>query len=148
MNLLLHGIGKASGNERIEVRDALAEVPGRRATLVLANPPFGRRSGFTSVDDAGRVTREDNAYNRPDFWKNTTNEQLNFVQHIFTLLDTDGRAAVVLPDNVLFEEVRARRSVGGCSSSATSTRCCGSRPGSSTRAGSRPTCCSSTSGRP
>ncbi len=113
MNLLLHGIGKASGNERIEVRDALAEMPSRRATLVLANPPFGRKSGFTSVDDAGRVVRDDNTYNRTDFWKATTNKQLNFIQHIFTLLATDGRAAVVLPDNVLFEggageEIRRR----------------------------------------
>ncbi len=113
MNLLLHGIGRASGPERIEVRDALAEQPTRRASLVLANPPSGRRSGFTSVDDAGRVVLDDNAYNRTDFWKSTTNKQLNFVQHIVTLLDTDGRAAVVLPDNVLFEggageEIRRR----------------------------------------
>ena len=113
MNLLLHGIGHPSGKERIEVRDALAEEPRKRATLVLANPPFGRKSGFTTLDDDGRVVRDDVAYNRTDFWKRTTNKQLNFVQHIFTLLDVDGRAAVVVPDNVLFEggageEIRRR----------------------------------------
>jgi type I restriction enzyme M protein len=113
MNLLLHGIGQASGNEKIEVRDALAEVPATRATLVLANPPFGRKSGFTTVDEAGRITREDDSYARNDFWKTTTNKQLNFVQHIYTLLDVPGRAAVVIPDNVLFEggageEIRRR----------------------------------------
>lgn len=103
MNLLLHGIGQASGNEKIEVRDALAEVPTKRATLVLANPPFGRKSGFTSVDEAGRVSRDDDSYARTDFWRTTTNKQLNFLQHIYTLLEVGGRAAVVLPDNVLFE---------------------------------------------
>ncbi len=113
MNLLLHGIGRANGPERITVRDALAEQPKRRATLVLANPPFGRRSGLTSVDENGRVVRDDVAYDRTDFWKSTTNKQLNFVQHIYTLLERDGRAAVGVPDNVLFEggageEVRRR----------------------------------------
>lgn len=57
MNLLLHGIGRASGAERGEVRDALADVPKERASLVLANPPFGRKSGFTSLD-AGRPRRQ------------------------------------------------------------------------------------------
>ena len=103
MNLLLHGIGKANGPELIEVRDALAEPPRRYASLVLANPPFGRRSGFTSVDEYGRVTREDAHYDRDDFWVDTSNKQLNFVQHIYRLLEIDGRAAVVVPDNVLFE---------------------------------------------
>lgn len=103
MNLLLHGIGRPSGPEAIEVRDALADRPERFASLVLANPPFGRKSGLTSLDEAGRVVRDDDSYGRTDFWKQTTNKQLNFLQHIYTLLDVDGRAAVVLPDNVLFE---------------------------------------------
>jgi len=113
MNLLLHGIGRANGPERIAVGDSLAEQPKKHATLVLANPPFGRRSGFASTDEAGRVVRDDVSYNRTDFWKPTTNKQLNFIQHIYTLLERDGRAAVVVPDNVLFEggageEVRRR----------------------------------------
>ncbi|MGW4588162.1 N-6 DNA methylase [Amycolatopsis thermoflava] len=105
MNLLLHGIGEPGGRALIDVRDALAKPPSaeERATLVLANPPFGRKSGFTTVDEFGRVTREDVSYDRTDFWVTTSNKQLNFVQHIANLLKIDGRAAVVVPDNVLFE---------------------------------------------
>ena len=103
MNLLVHGIGRAGGKALISVEDALAKAPTKRASLVLANPPFGRKSGFASVDEFGRVTREDSSYDRDDFWVTTSNKQLNFVQHIYTLLRVDGRAAVVLPDNVLFE---------------------------------------------
>ncbi|WP_219413798.1 class I SAM-dependent DNA methyltransferase [Pseudonocardia nigra] len=102
MNLLLHGIGEPGGDALIEVTDALAK-PGKRATLVLANPPFGRKSGFSSVDEFGKVTREDVSYVRTDFWVTTSNKQLNFVQHIAKQLTINGRAAVVVPDNVLFE---------------------------------------------
>jgi type I restriction enzyme M protein len=105
MNLLLHGIGEPGGRALIDVRDALARAPraDERASLVLANPPFGRKSGFSSVDELGRVTREDASYDRTDFWVTTSNKQLNFVQHIAKMLRIDGRAAVVVPDNVLFE---------------------------------------------
>jgi len=103
MNLLLHGIGRASGPELIEVHDSLAEKIEYHATLVLANPPFGRKSGFSTVDEFGRVTRDDDSYERDDFWVTTSNKQLNFVQHIYRLLTVGGRAAVVVPDNVLFE---------------------------------------------
>lgn len=103
MNLLLHGIGKPGGQELIDVQDALAEPPSKHATLVLANPPFGRKTGFSSVDEFGKVTREDDSYDRDDFWVTTSNKQLNFVQHIYRLLAIGGRAAVVVPDNVLFE---------------------------------------------
>lgn len=103
MNLLLHGIGRAGGPANIEVRDALAEEPRQRVSLVLANPPFGRKSGLSSVDEFGKVTREDVSYDRTDFWVSTANKQLNFVQHIAKLLKVGGRAAVVVPDNVLFE---------------------------------------------
>ena len=102
MNLLLHGIGEPGGVAQIEVKDALAE-PGKKATVVLANPPFGRKSGFSSVDEFGKVTREDVSYDRSDFWVSTSNKQLNFVQHIAKQLKIGGRAAVVVPDNVLFE---------------------------------------------
>lgn len=103
MNLLLHGIGRPGGKPLIEVRDALAAVPSRHASVVLANPPFGRKSAITVVGENGRAGKEDVAYDRPDFWTTTTNKQLNFVQHIAKLLQMDGRAAVVVPDNVLFE---------------------------------------------
>ena len=103
MNLLLHGIGTADGNSLIEVRDALIADPGPRWSVVLSNPPFGRKSSLTMVGADGREAREDVEIERPDFVVTTSNKQLNFLQHIMTILDINGRAAVVLPDNVLFE---------------------------------------------
>ncbi|WP_026310805.1 type I restriction-modification system subunit M [Parafrankia elaeagni] len=103
MNMLLHGIGDADGRSLITVGDALAEKPDRHASLVLANPPFGKKSAITIVGTDGRAEREDISYEREDFRATTTNKQLNFLQHIMSLLEMDGRAAVVLPDNVLFE---------------------------------------------
>ena len=93
MNMLLHGIGQANGSELIEIRDSLAKAPSTTVDVVLANPPFG----------VGTVTGENYATARSDLWTETTNKQLNFVQHIYTLLRLNGRAAVVVPDNVLFE---------------------------------------------
>ncbi|WP_225827277.1 type I restriction-modification system subunit M [Streptomyces naphthomycinicus] len=104
MNMLLHGIGKSDGPSLITVGDALADKPsGRHATLVLANPPFGRKSAITVIGQDGEVEREDIQYDRDDFTATTTNKQLNFLQHIMSLTAVGGRAAVVLPDNVLFE---------------------------------------------
>jgi type I restriction enzyme M protein len=93
MNMLLHGIGRANGSELVEVRDSLAKTPSTTMDVVLANPPFG----------VGTVTGENYATSRTDLWTETTNKQLNFVQHIYTLLKLNGRAAVIVPDNVLFE---------------------------------------------
>jgi type I restriction enzyme M protein len=103
MNLLLHGIGTADGPSLIDVRDALISDPGRRWSVVLSNPPFGRKSSLTMVGTDGREVREDTEIERQDFVVTTSNKQLNFLQHIMTILDINGRAAVVLPDNVLFE---------------------------------------------
>jgi type I restriction enzyme M protein len=103
MNLLLHGIGRPDGDSLITVGDALTADPGRRWSVCLANPPFGRKSSVTMVGADGRESREDLEIVRQDFWVTTANKQLNFVQHIKTILDINGRAAVVLPDNVLFE---------------------------------------------
>ena len=103
MNLLLHGIGTADGDSLIEVRDALIADPGRRWSVVLSNPPFGRKSSLTMVGADGREAREDREIERQDFVVTTSNKQLNVLQHIMTILDINGRAAVVLPDNVLFE---------------------------------------------
>ncbi len=103
MNMYLHGVGRADSAPVIDVRDALSSTPAKRASVVLANPPFGKRSSITVVGEDGRAEREDIAYTRSDFWVTTTNKQLNFVQHIAALLKPDGRAAVVVPDNVLFE---------------------------------------------
>jgi len=57
----------------------------------------------TIVNEAGETSKESLIINRDDFWASTSNKQLNFLQHIFTILKQHGRAAVVLPDNVLFE---------------------------------------------
>ncbi|WP_460600835.1 class I SAM-dependent DNA methyltransferase [Flexivirga lutea] len=103
MNLLLHGMGKSNGPSLIEVKDSLIADPGDRWSVVLSNPPFGRKSSLTMVGADGREVREDREIERQDFVATTSNKQLNFVQHIMTILDTNGRAAVVLPDNVLFE---------------------------------------------
>ena len=103
MNMLLHGIGTPNGSSLIAVKDALGKEPDRRVSLVLANPPFGRSSSIRVVGEDGRSSREEREIERGDFWATTANKQLNFVQHIASLLEIDGRAAVVLPDNVLFE---------------------------------------------
>jgi type I restriction enzyme M protein len=103
MNLLLHGIGQPNGASLIEVKDSLIADPGTRWSVVLSNPPFGRKSSITMVGADGREAREDREIERQDFVVTTANKQLNFLQHIMTILAINGRAAVVLPDNVLFE---------------------------------------------
>jgi len=101
MNLYLHGIG---GEESpIVPGDALASDPGDRFDMVLTNPPFGKKSSITIVNGEGKADKESLIYERPDFWATTSNKQLNFVQHVKTLLKMNGKAAVVVPDNVLFE---------------------------------------------
>ena len=103
MNLLLHGIGGESEEDLpVVTKDALAGKHGEY-NIVLANPPFGKKSSVTIVNEAGESSRESLIINRDDFWASTSNKQLNFLPHIFTILKQHGRAAVVLPDNVLFE---------------------------------------------
>ncbi len=103
MNLFLHNIGDFESDNFISPADALISDSGLRVDYVLANPPFGKKSSMTFTNDEGEQDTEDLTYNRQDFWVTTSNKQLNFVQHIKTMLKSDGRAAVVLPDNVLFE---------------------------------------------
>ena len=104
MNMLLHGIGKPTGPSLIKVSDALATPPTEYPSIVLANPPFGKKSSITVIgENGGKANREDIEYNRPDFWVTTKNKQLNFVQHIASMLGIPGTAGVVVPDNVLFE---------------------------------------------
>ena len=103
MNLLLHGIAEADGESPVRVDDSLRADPGNRYDMVLTNPPFGRKSSVQIVNAEGEVEREDLTVVRDDFWASTSNKQLNFVQHVKTLLRIGGRAAVVVPDNVLFE---------------------------------------------
>lgn len=89
MNLYLHGVG--TDRSPIICQDSLEKEPDILVNVILANPPFGTRpSGSVDI-------------NRSDFYVETKNNQLNFLQHIMLSLKTGGRAAVVLPDNVLFE---------------------------------------------
>lgn len=103
MNLYLHNVGDIYGEVPVTLGDALLMDPGYRVDIVLTNPPFGKKSSMTFTNEEGEQESEDLIYNRTDFWTTTSNKQLNFVQHINTLLKATGRAAVVLPDNVLFE---------------------------------------------
>jgi type I restriction enzyme M protein len=105
MNLFLHGIGPDDDTREPPIRtdDALRNEPKDHADVVLTNPPFGKKSSITVVNEEGEADRLTVTYNRPDFWTTTSNKQLNFVQHVKSLLKIPGRAAVVVPDNVLFE---------------------------------------------
>ena len=89
MNLYLHGVG--TDRSPVVCQDSLEKAPDTLVDVILANPPFGTRP-------AGSVD-----INRSDFYVETKNNQLNFLQHIMVMLKNGGRAAVVLPDNVLFE---------------------------------------------
>jgi type I restriction enzyme M protein len=108
MNMMLHGITGKTGQDGkdqlpVLVSDALAADPGDRFDIILTNPPFGKKSSTTVVAKDGKVSKEKDIVERDDFWATTSNKQLNFVQHVKTLLKQNGRAAVVVPDNVLFE---------------------------------------------
>ncbi len=103
MNLMLHGIGGTDSALPLAVADSLAADPGERYEIILTNPPFGKKSSTTIVAEDGKVGRETETIERDDFWATTSNKQLNFLQHVKTLLKQHGRAAVVVPDNVLFE---------------------------------------------
>lgn len=128
MNLLLHHVGptiheleklkekllaegeteedaEAEIERRLPVRtdDSLRDLGGDRYDVVLTNPPFGKKSSILVVGEEGEAERESVSYERDDFWTTTTNKQLNFVQHVKSLLEIHGRAALVVPDNVLFE---------------------------------------------
>ena len=103
MNLLLHGIGEMTDETPISPADALISPPSETFDYVLANPPFGKKSTVSFTNAGGEQETDGLTYNRQDFWATTSNKQLNFVQHIRTMLKSTGRAAVVVPDNVLFE---------------------------------------------
>ena len=103
MNLYLHNIGDIYCNVPVAQGDSLLTDPGWRVDYVLTNPPFGKKSSLTFTNEEGEPEEEDLVYNRSDFWTTSSNKQLNFVQHINTILKATGKAAVVVPDNVLFE---------------------------------------------
>jgi type I restriction enzyme M protein len=101
MNLLLHGIG---GDEcPVKVGDSLNAKPSETYAIVMTNPPFGKKSSVTVINEEGEQSKESLVVVRDDFWASTSNKQLNFLQHVKSLLNIHGRAAIVVPDNVLFE---------------------------------------------
>ena len=103
MNLFLHNIGEIDGESCISSADSLVAASPLAVDYVLANPPFGKKSSMTFTNEEGEQEKDELTYNRQDFWATTSNKQLNFLQHIKSMLKTTGQAAVVLPDNVLFE---------------------------------------------
>jgi type I restriction enzyme M protein len=100
MNLFLHGVG---GEHSVSVNDALISRGSREYKMVLTNPPFGKKSSVTFIGEDGDEQREGLTIARDDFWATTSNKQLNFLQHVRSILEIDGTAAIVVPDNVLFE---------------------------------------------
>ena len=104
MNMFLHNIGEIDSNTvPVSSQDALVSASNTLFDYVLANPPFGKKSSMSFTNESGEQEKEDLTYNRQDFWATTSNKQLNFVQHIVSMLKTTGKAAVVVPDNMLFE---------------------------------------------
>lgn len=102
MNLFLHDIGDLMKTPDINIEDSLINPVEQKANIILANPPFGKSSSYYITNDI-KLAEQDNYFYRSDFWTTTSNKQLAFVQHIVSMLEERGRAAIVLPDNVLFE---------------------------------------------
>ena len=101
MSMYLHGIG--STESQIVAGDSLISVPNDRFDVIMTNPPFGKKSSTVIFSETGKAERETLSYERDDFWASTSNKQLNFLQHVKTILKNNGRCAIVVPDNVLFE---------------------------------------------
>ena len=142
MNLYLHGIG--NGGSPVTQGDALAQDPGEKFQVVLTNPPFGKKSSYRVVGEDGEVSTERENYERDDFKFTTSNKQFNFLLHIMTILDTDGRAGVVLPTMCFLKpDGLARASASACWSNSISIRSCACRPAYGIAPESRPTCSSS-----
>jgi type I restriction enzyme M protein len=104
MNLYLHGVG---GESPIDGGvDSLAEKPGLAYDMVLTNPPFGKKSNITGINEEGDESKEALTYVRDDFWATTSNKQLNFLQHVKSCLKIQGRreksglGGVLVPQSV------------------------------------------------
>ena len=98
MNLFLHNIGDIDSDNFISPNDSLITDSGTRYDYILANPPFGKKSSMTFTNEDGEQEKEDLTYNRQGFWVTTSNKQLNFVQHIRTMLKTlSGNTTAAIP---------------------------------------------------
>jgi type I restriction enzyme M protein len=103
MNLFLHGLETPDDQSPlVECTNSLERDPPRLFDIVLANPPFGRSSSMKYADGDGEAGNAGEIVRRKGF-VTTSNKQLNFVQHIYSMLEVNGTAGIVLPDNVLFE---------------------------------------------
>jgi type I restriction enzyme M protein len=102
MNLFLHGVGDLKETPEIDIVDSLKTLPNEKVDIVFANPPFGKTSSDKSTNDEKKAELL-GFYFRKDFWDTTGNKQIAFVQHIYTMLKPKGVAAIVVPDNILFE---------------------------------------------
>jgi len=101
MNLYLHGVNGVENP--ISPDDSLKKNPGPIYDMILTNPPFGKKSSETIITEEGKTSKKDLTIVRDDFWAKTSNKQLNFLQHVRSILKINGKATIVLPDNVLFE---------------------------------------------
>ena len=99
MNMYLYGIGKTES--QITNTDSLLMDTDKRFDIVLTNPPFGKKS--STVISNGDSKKRSDVYERDDFWTTTSNKQLNFLQHVKSILKVNGRCGIVVPDGVLFE---------------------------------------------
>jgi type I restriction enzyme M protein len=99
--MFLHGIGDKES--QITAGDSLISDSGDRFDVIMTNPPFGKKSSTMIFSETGKAERETLSYERDDFWATTSNKQLNFLQHVKTILKVNGRCSIVVPDNVLFE---------------------------------------------
>jgi len=133
MNLLLHGIASEDADEiPVQVRDALAGKHGEYE-MVLTNPPFGKKSSVTIVNEAGEEDRQSLVVHRDDFWASTSNKQLNFLQHVFTILKQHGVPRSSFRTTSSLKAALAKPSAENYSSKPMFTHCCVFRPASSTR---------------
>jgi len=101
MSMFLHGIGNKVS--QITAGDSLISDSGDRFDIVMTNPPFGTKSSTMIFNEVGKAERTTLSYERDDFWTTTSNKQLNFLQHVKTILKINGRCAIIVPDNVLFD---------------------------------------------
>jgi methylase of polypeptide subunit release factors len=133
MNLFLHSIGELDGEPLVERSDALITEPRRKVDYVLANPPFGKKSSMTITNEEGEEDKEALTYERQDFWETTSNKQLNFLQHIVSMLKRMAKRRWCCRTTCYLKAARARRSAASCWKTAMCTPCCGCPQASSTR---------------
>ena len=130
MNLYLHGVGATESPVRNQ--DSLLSDPGDRYDVILANPPFGKKSSITVMSEEGQTSKDTLSYERTNFVATTSNKQLNFVQHIYTILKVGAPPPWCCPTTCSSRAGPAKPSAASCCRTATCTRYCACLPASST----------------